>query len=425
MNINYLLRIFRTLLLCAAIFLIPSCVNEYDENSIAGKFVSSGNRYDLYNLIEKYSKDKRIIILGECGHGDGKTFEIKSEIVKYLDSVGDYTLILEGMNPFDGAILNEELPVLIINPTWLSVRNSWNSLWSKTEEASKLVDAMYKRQIDVYGMDVNPSYCNYFQIAYLSSLFYSDSIMKQGLFDYNWKKLLEIDRKMHQYNDSLINESDYPYYDSSLLAMRTKLSDNDVSFNKDDVLLLIDNMLSFSNKAKCGFSITCDSCIDCGNMIRDRRMAENVAWYINHHPEKKVIIWAANFHGAKAISQIKYDQEPDPELYEKYTLLGEHLANMFPDQVYSVAFTSGGGEVGYFNQDESYPVKPDSTSVEFALLHRDINYGYLDFGTHPEFENVPFHSILLGYHNKIGKWAKSFDAIFYIKENSKAHGIEQ
>lgn len=425
MNINYLLRIFRTLLICAAIFLISSCVKEYDENYVAGKFVSPDNRYDLYKLIEKYSKDKRIIILGECGHGDGKTFEIKSEIVRYLDSIGDYTLILEGMNPFDGAILNEELPVLIINTSWLNVGSSWNSLWSHTEEASKLVDAMDKHQIDFYGMDVNPSYCNNFEIAYLSNLFYSDSIMKQNMFDYNWKRLLDINKNMLNLNDSVIQDIDYQYYDSSLLAMKNKLNNENVSFNKDAVSLLIDNMLSFSNHAKCGFSNTCDSCINCGNMIRDRRMAENVAWYINHHPEKKVIIWAANFHGAKAISQIKYDQEPDPELYEKYTLLGEHLANMFPDQVYSVAFTSGGGEVGYFNQDESYPVKPDSTSVEFALLHRNINYGYLDFGTHPEFENVPFHSILLGYHNKIGKWAKSFDAIFYIKENSKAHGIEQ
>lgn len=425
MNINYLLRIFRTLLICAAIFLISSCVKEYDENYVAGKFVSPDNRYDLYKLIEKYSKDKRIIILGECGHGDGKTFEIKSEIVRYLDSIGDYTLILEGMNPFDGAILNEELPVLIINTSWLNVGSSWNPLWSHTEEASKLVDAMDKHQIDFYGMDVNPSYCNNFEIAYLSNLFYSDSIMKQNMFDYNWKRLLDINKNMLNLNDSVIQDIDYQYYDSSLLAMKNKLNNENVSFNKDAVSLLIDNMLSFSNKAKCGFSNTCDSCIDCGNMIRDRRMAENVAWYINHHPEKKVIIWAANFHGAKAISQIKYDQEPDPELYEKYTLLGEHLANMFPDQVYSVAFTSGGGEVGYFYQDESYPVKPDSTSVEFALLHRNIKYGYLDFGTHPEFENVPFHSILLGYHNKIGKWAKSFDAIFYIKENSKAHGIEQ
>ena len=403
------------------LFALSSCCNKTSiESQLSDKFTTYNEYSESFETLADFVKDKRIVILGECGHGDGRTFEIKSEIVRYLDSVGDYTLILEGMNPFDGAILNKELPVLIINKSGLNIQNCWYGLWSQTKEAAELADAMDKNKIDFYGMDVQPSYCSYFQIAYLSNLFYSDSIMKQWLFDYNWEKLLEIDNKLHQYNDSLINESDYPYYDSSLLAMRNKLSDNDVSFNKDAVLLLIDNMLSFSHQAKCGFSITCDSCIECSNTIRDRQMADNVAWYLNHHPEKKVIIWAANFHGAKAISQIKYGKEPDPELYEKYTLLGEHLANMFPNQVYSVAFTSGGGEVGYFYQDESYPIQPDSTSVEFALRQRGINYGFLDFGSHPEFEDIPFHSILLGYHNKIGKWVKSFDAIFYIREQHRA-----
>lgn len=403
------------------LFALSSCCNKTSiESQLSDKFTTYNEYSESFETLADFVKDKRIVILGECGHGDGRTFEIKSEIVRYLDSVGDYTLILEGMNPFDGAILNKELPVLIINKSGLNIQNCWYGLWSQTKEAAELADAMDKNKIDFYGMDVKPSYCSYFQIAYLSNLFYSDSIMKQWLFDYNWEKLLEIDNKLHQYNDSLINESDYPYYDSSLLAMRNKLSDNDVSFNKDAVLLLIDNMLSFSHQAKCGFSITCDSCIDRGIMIRDRQMADNVAWYINHHPEKKIIIWAANFHGAKDISQIKYGKEPDPELYEKYTLLGEHLANMFPNQVYSIAFTSGGGDVGWFNQDESDPIQPDSTSVEFALLQRGINYGYFDFGSHPEFEDIPFHSILLGYHNKIGKWVKSFDAIFYIKEQHRA-----
>ena len=415
------LSILFTLLAIFVILALTSCCDKTPvESRLAEKFTAYNEPSDSFKSLANLVKDKRIVILGECGHGDGKTFEIKSEIVKYLDSVGDYTLILEGMNPFDGAILNKELPVLIINPTWLSVRNSWNSLWSKTEEASKLVDAMDKHQIDFYGMDVNPSYCNNFEIAYLSNLFYSDSIMKQNMFDYNWKRLLDINKNMLNLNDSVIQDIDYQYYDSSLLAMKNKLNNENVSFNKDAVSLLIDNMLSFSNHAKCGFSNSCDSCIDCSIIIRDRQMADNVAWYLNHHPEKNVIIWAANFHGAKAISQIKYGKEPNPDLYDRYTLLGEHLANMFPNQIYSVAFTSGGGEVGYFYQDESEPIQPDSTSVEFALQQRGINYGYLDFGSHPEFEDVPFHSILLGYHNKIGKWAKSFDAIFYIREQHRA-----
>ena len=182
-------KVFILLVPFVLIVLLACCNNKPVESKISDKFTGYNDYSESFETIANLTKDKQIIILGECGHGDGKTFEIKSEIVRYLDSIGDYTLILEGMNPFDGAILNEELPVLIINPTWLNISNSWNSLWSKTVEASELVDAMDKRQIDVYGMDVNPSYCNYFQIAYLSNLFYSDSIMKQGLFDFNWKKI--------------------------------------------------------------------------------------------------------------------------------------------------------------------------------------------------------------------------------------------
>ena len=102
---------------------LSSCCNNTPiESKISDKFTSFNDYSESLETIANLTKDKQIIILGECGHGDGRTFEIKSEIVRYLDSVGDYTLILEGMNPFDGAILNEELPVLIINPTWLSVR---------------------------------------------------------------------------------------------------------------------------------------------------------------------------------------------------------------------------------------------------------------------------------------------------------------
>lgn len=405
-NILHILKILPILL---SLFLL-SC-----NNSLSDKITTFDSYSESFETIESLTKDKKIIILGECGHSDGTTFEIKSDLVKYLNSKGDYTLILEGMNPFDGAVLNGELPVLIINRSMLNIKYCWYGQWSWTKELAELADAMDKNQIDFYGMESDPSYCSYFQIAYLSNLFYSDSTMKTNLFDYNWNKLLEIDQKMHQYNDSLINESDYPYYDSSLLAMRNKLSDNDVSFNKDAVLLLIDNMLSFSNKAKCGFSLNCDSCIDCRVIIRDRQMADNVAWYINHHPEKKIIIWAANFHGAKAISKIKYGKEPDPDLYDKYTLLGEHLANMFPDQVYSIAFTSS-------NFDD---YQADTISIEHQFDLKNANFGFLDFSKIKNIDNTAFNSTALGYHNKTGYWSKSFDAMFFIKNQKASTIIEQ
>lgn len=38
------------------------------------------------------------------------------------------------------------------------------------------------------------------------------------------------------------------------------------------------------------------------NQMRDTQMAENVLWYMDQFPNEKIIVWCANFHGAKDIS---------------------------------------------------------------------------------------------------------------------------
>ena len=162
-----------------------------------------------------------------------------------------------------------------------------------------------------------------------------------------------------------------------------------------------------------------------GINIRDRQMAENVTWYLNHFPERKVIIWTANFHGAKQISQINYGKEPDPELYNKYVLLGEHLEKAFPGQVYSLAFTSGGGSEGFFYANDSTAIVPDSTSMEFQLNQRGMEYGFCDLSQRKDWADMVFNSIILGYDCKPGKWAMVFDGIFYLKENHKAHSVQE
>ena len=113
----------------SALLALSSCSNTPSvESRLAERFTAYNEPSESFKTIANLVKDKRIVILGECGHGDGRTFEIKSEIVRYLDSIGDYTLILEGMNPFDGAILNKELPVLIINKSGLNIQNCWYGL---------------------------------------------------------------------------------------------------------------------------------------------------------------------------------------------------------------------------------------------------------------------------------------------------------
>ena len=399
--------------------LLISCSTKTTEQQIADEFHAFSDESTSFKQIKNAVKDKRIVILGEAGHADGRTFEIKPELIEYLNADNEYDVILEGMGFLDGAVLQGVLPSLCIDSLYLDVANAWYGLWSQTKEAAPLVEAMRNGKVRYWGMDCNPSLGDYFLIPYLlvSSPSVS-SVLGGSAFD----SLMAIhDRMMGM--DTTLTHNELDYFNSKM-SHAQKALEEETDLEKKAILdMAIDNALAFSGQVRLGF--TDWDAQNEGINIRDRQMAENVIWYLNHFPERKVIIWTANFHGAKQINQINYGKEPDPDLYNKYVLCGEHLEKAFPGQVYSLAFTSGGGSEGYFYVNDSTAIVPDSTSMEFQLSQREMEYGFCDLSQKKDWADVVFNSTILGYDCKSGKWARAFDGIFYMKENHKAHEIDR
>ena len=417
MKNSRLITLFALLLMAGGIFV--SCSTQSAEKQIADQFMDFSDESTSFEQIKNAVKDRRIVILGEAGHADGRTFEIKSKLIKYLNANNEYDVVLEGMGFLDGAVLQGVLPPLCIDSNYLDVANAWNPLWSQTKEASSLVEAMCSGKVRYWGMDCNPSLSDYFLIPYLlASSPNVSSVLGGNAFD----SLMAIhDRMMGMDTTLMHNELDY--FDSKMNQVQKALEEETDLEKKAILDMAIDNALAFSGQVRLGF--TDWDAQNEGINIRDRQMAENVIWYLNHFPERKVIIWTANFHGAKQINQIKYGKEPDPELYNKYVLLGEHLEKTFPKQVYSLAFTSGGGTEGYFYTNDSTAIVPDSTSMEFQLRQLGMEYGFCDLSRKKDWADMAFNSTILGYDCKPGKWAKIFDGIFYLKENYKAHEIDR
>ena len=417
MKNSRLITLFALLLMAGGIFV--SCSTQSAEKQIADQFMDFSDESTSFEQIKNAVKDRRIVILGEAGHADGRTFEIKSKLIEYLNANNEYDVVLEGMGFLDGAVLQGVLPPLCIDSNYLDVANTWNPLWSQTKEASSLVEAMCSGKVRYWGMDCNPSLSDYFLIPYLlASSPNVSSVLGGNAFD----SLMAIhDRMMGMDTTLMHNELDY--FDSKMNQAQKALEEETDLEKKAILDMAIDNALAFSGQVRLGF--TDWDAQNEGINIRDRQMAENVIWYLNHFPERKVIIWTANFHGAKQINQIKYGKEPDPELYNKYVLLGEHLEKTFPKQVYSLAFTSGGGTEGYFYTNDSTAIVPDSTSMEFQLRQLGMEYGFCDLSRKKDWADMAFNSTILGYDCKPGKWAKIFDGIFYLKENYKAHEIDR
>ena len=411
----------RTLIVTVAwlLGLLTSCGTKTTELQIANEFMAFSDEQASFEPIKTAVKDKRIVILGEAGHADGRTFEIKSELIEYLNANNEYDVVLEGMGFLDGAVLQDVLSPLCIDSNYLDVANAWNALWSQTKEASSLVEAMRSGKVRYWGMDCQPSLSDYFLIPYLLASSPSvSSVLGGNAFD----SLMAIQDRMIGM-DTTLTHKELDYFDLKMNQARKALEEETDLEKKAILDMAIDNSLAFSGQVRLGFT-EWDAQNE-GINIRDRQMAENVIWYLNRYPNRKVIIWTANFHGAKQISQINYGKEPDPELYNKYVLLGEHLEKAFPGQLYSLAFTSGGGSEGYFYTTDSTAIVPDSTSMEFQLRQRCMEYGFCDLSQRKDWTNMAFNSIILGYDCKPGKWAQVFDGVFYLKENHKAHLVQE
>ena len=407
---------FFTIVSVLALFI--SCETKTNEQQVADKFLAFSDEQASFEPIKTAVKDKRIVILSEAGHADGKTFEIKSKLIEFLNANNEYDVVLEGMGFLDGAVLQGVLPPLCIDSNYLDVANAWYGLWSQTKEAAPLVEAMRSGKVRYWGMDCNPSLGDYFLIPYLLASSPSVSnVLGGSAFD----SLMAIhDRMMGM--DTTLTHNELDYFDSKMNQARKALEEETDLEKKAILDMTIDNALAFLGQLRLGF--TDWDAVNAGINIRDRQMAENVEWYLNRFPDRKVIIWTANFHGAKKIDQIMYGKEPEPDLYKKFVLLGEHLENAFPGQVYSLAFTSGDGSTGFFYANDSTAIMPDSTSMEFRLNQRGMEYGFCDLSQKKDWADMVFNSIVFG-DCKPGKWARALDGVFFINENHKAHEIER
>ena len=408
----------RTLIITVAWLLavFASCDTKTTERQVADEFMAFSDVQASFEPIKTIVKDKRIVILGEAGHADGKTFEIKSKLIEFLNANNEYDVVLEGMGFLDGAVLQGVLPPLCIDSNYLDVANAWYGLWSQTKEATPLVEAMCSGKVRYWGMDCNPSLGDYFLIPYLLASSPSvSSVLGGSAFD----SLMAIhDRMMAM--DTTLTHNDLDYFDSKMNQTRKALEEETDLEKKTILDMTIDNALAFLGQLRLGFTEW--DAVNAGINIRDRQMAENVEWYLSRFPERKVIIWTANFHGAKKIDQIMYGKEPEPDLYKKFVLLGEHLEKAFPGKVYSLAFTSGGGSTGFFYANDSTAIVPDSISMEFQLSQRGMEYGFCDLSQKKDWADMVFNSIIFG-DCKPGKWARAFDGIYFIKVNHKAHEV--
>ncbi len=160
-----------------------------------------------------------------------------------------------------------------------------------------------------------------------------------------------------------------------------------------------------------------------GGMVRDRCMAENVAWILETHPQAKIVLWAHNGHVAK-----------------RNFAMGNHLDKMFGEQHLAIAFATASGKYRAIKRGtgltENDLQSPPAGSVEdicrrsgiprFILDLRDVEEGTEASGWLAT--PTPFRSIgALAMENQFfpQNLHQTYDALIYIEETHPARPLRR
>lgn len=154
---------------------------------------------------------------------------------------------------------------------------------------------------------------------------------------------------------------------------------------------------------------------------RDEGMGRNLAWLASErYPEKKIIVWAHNFHIVRSAAALDASHPEYAREREKYpdTPLGEVAVRELGDEVRSIALVAGRGwySPNAWSGDtvtRAEIVAPPVESLESALLARDLECGFLDL------TNTTKSFVMCGTEHGVpieARWGNVFDGVIYIKE---------
>jgi len=374
---------------------------ESQSQSINKEIINSiiHNEDSIFSEIGDIVEGKRLIILGESSHQEGKTFEYKTKIVSYLAKHHGFNVVaLEGGGYFDFQLLNSNLKKdTSFTPSYYT---AWYPFWSRAKQTKDLIQLFKNGKIEGFGMENQPTGATSSLIKYCKQ--YSKSHTT-----YNWNRLDSISNQVIHHNLEL-DTNLVIYLNKELSKIKTGFIDNKPLYYS------IENYCSYLDQFIIG-SITYED-QNKGVNVRDRQMAKNVIQRLKDNPEDKMIIWTANFHGARNIEHVTYD-ESDPDLYNEFKLLGGYLSEEYGDDMYSLAFTSH-GEVGDWWKEEKDTIPHFTGNFEEELFNQNKDLIFIDFDKIMNKDQI-FDSSILGHSNKRGKWLRLFDGVFYIRNNEK------
>jgi len=349
-------------------------------NHIDIRSLTSENFEDL-QCIKQYLNDISIVQLGESSHGTKEYNLIKVRLVKFLHEEMGFDAIA-----FESGFFECYYTYLNLNnySAEEALKNSiYSSVWG-TEEVLELFNYIKQTQLTDHplilsGFDCQRSGNNYSKrphalfdlLSKIDTLYAEDAlifdnyILTSGLNNANYlvsnedsikSKYREIVSTINQHIDQLI---DY-YPDQQHYPAFIKQSIN-------STIAEVENRIAYYENNE-----------DDSYFLRDSAMATNISFLKEElFPDKKIIIWAHNYHVAYDLDQKAW--------YSNARNMGNWLFEKYREELYTIGLymLRGKTKTDYNWKIIDVELPTTSYSLETILYHERKKYLFVDILNHP------------------------------------------
>lgn len=373
---------------------------------------------DLEPLIAKIGK-ARIVMLGEQSHGDGKVFELKCRLVRFLHQRMGFDVLawesgLLGCREADRALLETDMPLAeaaergVFRIWTLSKQVMPVFAYARSTKDSPLPlrTAGFDSQLTSQWMRENTA----------DTLIDFIDAADPKILDEGWRKTFRswvqnLGRRPRATN---MGKKLLEFLDAPALALRH--SPRELAFMKH----VADNLHQFERQSI--------ATADRQNMdvkelyaIRDGAMGKNLNWlaeeYFRGH---KIIVWAASTHIMRDVPQ---ERVGPGQAMQRIVAMGEHVCKRFGDAAYTIAFDAYDGKRGVaFNpRHGDIPPAPEGS---FAALCKQTGKEmlFVDFKglSKDHWLRQPLVARPRGYGQMKAVWPDVFDAMIYTETMTPA-----
>lgn len=322
---------------------------------------------DLAALQDVFA-DLRIVGLGEATHGAREFFRLKHRFVRFLvEELGFRLLALEAN--FTQALALDRYVRRGKGDPESALESLYIWAW-QTEEMLALVEWLRafnsnrptEDQVRFYGLDVQHSmgvadaitdYLDRVDPEYLETVqedlaVLADQGLKLTIADGRDERI-EAGGHLHRDLKATLEEHRTDYV--------TQSSERAWELARQNVSVL-GRAIEFVRAAHTGHELFNKEVIQ----IRDRALAENVAWILEHESADRIVVWAHNDHVNKVETVASGHSAAS---------MGRHLAQWYGDTYYALGFEFGCGtfKAGVETEDERWYYKVQDCNLDDPISH--------------------------------------------------------